>query len=520
MVLGTKWAMADSRTDSLGLTAGQQVDDLDSIWLFPQDAANFGNVVDTRLGSAAATKSVANDWIGEISQEWPDVGYIGVYTKRPFNASNGVVPSFDPTDQYGIFNSVGGSWTNALNPLAAGSGAKVATTIGITSTASYTNFALSQAIADPENKLDAFWAKAYNDVTLGVHLNYADQGTTISSTTGSVNPPAAGVIVGNNNNGTDQVLGLDLGLGVKNVFFDSLNVSLGYSMGALNYSQQTNVENSSQNGSVDEVNQTEKDNGISEFRLNGLGTSKISDTTNGRLYLNVRLDNLGINSTQVVTLPNGNQDNLVATELSQSNTYSDTNLNLGYALNHKLADGKSMVITSLTAIYDDRQWSATEATNAAGSTSPNQLMANAGETEEETTLVIPFNVAVETPLFDWMKLRFGAYKNLYQSITDKIVQPTNINSAGTAFQTSNVGQETQDLTGGINTYMGVGCAFNNFTLDLQINPNTLLATLGGIAPGQGILYGATATNPATGTNSSTLSQLYSTVAQMDMRFAF
>ena len=81
MALGAKLAMADTRTDSLGLIAGDQIDDLDSIWLFPQDAANFGNVADFRIGALGADSS----WGGVIDKVWDDIGYFAVYTGRPFN---------------------------------------------------------------------------------------------------------------------------------------------------------------------------------------------------------------------------------------------------------------------------------------------------------------------------------------------------------------------------------------------------------------------------------------------------
>lgn len=520
MVMGVRSAFADARTDSLGLTAGQQIDDLDSIWLYPQDAANFGNVVDSRLGDGIENDLITHPWVGIISQEWSDVGYIGVYTKRPFDMSNTIAPSENIANTYGILNGSFGvagannGWMLALNPTAAGVPYKViATTIG---SATYNAVGLPfVALADPENKLDAFWAKSFGDSTFGVHVNYASQSTTINSTTGFVNPPAAGTATsGDTNNGTG-VLGLDLGLSMKNSgLFDNLEASVGYSMGSLNHTNQVDQENNGQNGSVDVLNQVEKDNGISEIRLNGLGVSKISDTTNGRLYLNVRLDNLGITSTQTETDLNGAQVNTAGTETTQSNTYTDTNVNLGYALNHKLMDGKAMVVSSLTAIFDDRKWTYSASANAAGSTSDTQLAANSGETEEETSLVIPLNIAVETPLFDWLKGRVGFTKNLLQSVSDKITQPTNLNGAGTQYQTSNVGQETVDAAADVNPFVGVGGSFGNFTLDAQLNIGNLLFAFNNLSPGAGIMYNDNNNDFTTG------SQLFGPIAQMDMRYAF
>ncbi len=113
MALGARMAMADVRTDSLGLTAGQQVDDLDSIWLFPQDAANYGNVADYRLGALGSDTS----WGGMIAKDSDDIGFIGVYFNRPFNENNGITPNVNAADQNGILNG-NTNWANMVNPAA------------------------------------------------------------------------------------------------------------------------------------------------------------------------------------------------------------------------------------------------------------------------------------------------------------------------------------------------------------------------------------------------------------------
>ena len=521
MVLGAKWAMADSRTDSLGLTPGQQVDDLDSIWLYPQNAANFGNLVDNRMGTSAnsAVLTPTNDWFGIIAQEWQDLGYIGVYTNRPFDQSNGIVPSSNPADQFGILDGSFGTWDAALSPFSTFTNAIADNGGHITAT--YVPHGLALAITNPENKLDAFWAKSFSDATLGVHVNYASQniGNISNSETYVANPPAAGSYLTTTNNAYTGVLGIDLGLGVKNfILWDNLDLGVGYSMGSVNYSSVYNQENTAQNATVALTDYTEKDHGVDEIRVNGLGVSKISDTTSGRTYLNIRIDNLGVNSTTNTTSLAG-VNNALGDQIAQTNAYSDLNINLGYALSHKVLDGKALVIASLTGIFDDRKWTYTAAENAGGSTSETLLGANSGESEELSALVIPFNVAIETPLFDWMKARIGVSKNIFVSATEKIVQPTNINGAGTAFQTNNVGQESEDpgtLYQNINTFAGVGMSFSNFTLDFQINPTNLLTALNGLAPGDGLIYGQS----TSGQNNSVINQLWTTIAQFDMRYAF
>jgi hypothetical protein len=507
MGMGASLALADTRTDSLGLSAGQQIDDLDSIWLFPQDAANFGNVVDYRLGLVGAGSTLADSWGGVISKEWDSVGYIGVYADRPFDMSNvngaaGPRPSENLANQFGILNGAFGSaaagagaaWTNALNPTtaAAQGGAQIGTAIadhGGNITATYTALALPVAVVAPQNKLDAFWARQDGDTSFGLHINYASQDAGNIANSETYVAVAAGNPVATSNNGFSQVLGADIGLGLKNALFDNLDLAVGYSLGSVNYFADYNLENTAVSGTDETTNTTEKDHNISEIRVNALGTSKITDNVNGRLYANLRIDNLGIDSNTNNESDAG-VNNAAGDVIAQTNTYSDTNINVGYACNHKVADGKATVIAGLEFIYDQRQWGNTDAENAAGSTSPTQLLADSGETETETTIVIPLNVAVEAPLFSWLKARFGAYKNLYQNVTDKIVEPTNLNGAGTAFQTQNVGQDTVDAVNNINMFAGVGAEFQNFTLDLQVSEVGLQTYMGSFQPGAGIFYSA------------------------------
>jgi len=316
MALVATAVMADTRTDSLGLSAGKQIDDLDSIWLFPQDAANFGNVVDYRLGFLGSPN---DDWGGIIHKDWDDVGYIGIYTARPFNNDHGPTPNVNAADQNGILNG-NSNWANALNPAASSwwggnyvgqagnfvQGHYAYWPYGETVGLDYFGYVAGGdvKVADPQNKADIFWAKDFSDVTLGVHLNYANQtgqdennNNGYGSGTGTfTNTNANGnTYTGANENQDSSVIGADLGLTLKSLGPDaSLALGVGYSLGSVNYKQVDTETDAAGTATNTRFTDAIKDNNISELRVNALLKSKINDTTTGRVYLTGHLDNLGL----------------------------------------------------------------------------------------------------------------------------------------------------------------------------------------------------------------------------------
>jgi len=504
MVLGARLAMADTRTDSLGLTAGQQIDDLDSIWLFPQDAANYGNVADFRVGGLTADDS----WGGIIHKDWDDVGYIGIYTNRPFNQNNGVTPNVNPANQNGILNGFT-DWAQMVNPASSSywgsnylydpdqniGGHYAYYPFGEVALNYYQNFENGAGlniikIADPQNLADIFWAKDFSDVTLGAHFNYAAQrggnsdGANYGSGTASFNPatPAGGDNTASVFNLDSQVLGLDLGLTSKSL---GLALGLGYSIGSVNYKESyTYMFNAttSENWYSDSL----KDSNISELRVNALLKNKINDTTTGRIYANARLDNLGFSQSSDYD-QNGDDSLTDAGDIYTSKSaYTDTNVNLGIACDHNVADGKAHVIAGLGIIYDGRKWTQSAFTNLNGSTTANQILAGSGSSYSEDWWVVPANVAVEAPLFSWLKARVGASHDLYSNITGKVIQLTNVNTAGTAFQDTTTVINNWNLATLVDMSYGLSAEFQNFTLDLQVNPNTLQQYLTTFQPGAGI----------------------------------
>jgi len=510
MVLGVTAAQADVRTDSLGLSAGQQVDDLDSIWLFPQDAARNGNVVDFRLGFTNG--SSADNWGGIIHKDWDDVGYIGIYTKRPFDQSNGIVPNVPAANQNGILNGAW-SWGNIVSPYYSSlvynnnhtnSGAYVGDTIDtITSHYALDRVTLNnQRIQTPENKLDLFWAKEMTDTTFGVHVNYAantgfanagQDGNDTGSYTQGFGTPGANTPLTVAENGSTSVLGLDLGLGLKNLGgLDSLDLGVGYSLGSVNYTYTDTQENAGATGTEAKNTGSVKDNNISEIRINALAKAKINDNATMRIYANGKLGNYGVNGSFVGDNANDGSFTDAGDVRTGSNTYSDTNVNLGIACDHKVADGKAKVIAGVELIYDDQSWKQTDLANLGGSSTADQVQPGSGSTLEDTWWVVPVNIAVEAPLFDWLKARVGASHPLFQSFTAKGVELTNGNAGGTAFQSTTTSTQTQDLASNLDMSYGVSAQFQNFTMDLQVSQSVFESYLSTFQPGAGIFYGGVA----------------------------
>jgi len=556
MALGVKAALADTRTDALGLQAGTQVDDLDSIWMFPQAAGSFGNVVDFRLGAPSynyGPDDTSADWGGIIHKDWDEIGYIGIYYNRPFNDTYSNRANINAANMNGIFNGRF-NWDSAVSPYRSSYNTMVSGNntaylgspdnsffeggvhyqqIAAEDLNGFSNFGgrlLTHVVEDPNNKLDLFWSKDYSDITLGAHFNYA-------SSTQAFNGgfEEYGTLTGNGNynstlnNGLDQlytaktagdtsVLGLDLGLTLKNLGSNmSLDLGLGYSLASVNY-QSVYTENYITAGTQTTfINDSVKDNNISELRVNALLKNKVNDTTNARLFATARLDNLGFTNKQNIDGDfDGTFGNVAGEVYSATETYTDTNFNLGMVCDHSVAEGKAKVIAGLSLIYDGRKWSQTGAVNGPTAT-PDQLLPGSGSTYNEDWWVVPFNTAIEAPLFDWLTARMGAQVNLFNNVTAKVVQLTDANVAGTAYQTTTTYSNTWDQHPYVDLSYGMSAKFNNLTIDMQLDPTSLLNNANVFEPGAGILYGSTGNNNSGNTG---LGDMFGAIIQADARYAF
>jgi len=548
MALGAPLAMADTRTDALGLTAGQQVDDLDSIWLFPQDAGNFGNVVDLRLNNPSydyGSGGDYGDWAGIIHKDWDEVGYLGVYFNRPFNQTNGISPNTQWANQQGILNGWN-TWSNAVNPnnsswMGAGLNNPNGNEFPYWPSTAYNSLRMNDEvnwqfgwgmseydIVDPENSVDLFWARDFSDVALGVHLNYASQqgndGANAGDGAGSY---VQGTATLNNTTNSafkaeTSVIGVDLGATLKNLGSDmTLALGLGYSLGTMNYSEKYDQNSIAVGTQTPWYESSIKDNNISEIRVNALLKNKINDSTTGRIYANARLDNLGaVNNTSADDSGDGTYGDTAREVYTGTVAYTDTNINVGLACDHSVDDGKAKVIAGLGVIMDSRKWTYTALTNLAGSTTPNQVRWGSGSSYTEEAWVVPFNIAIEAPIFDWLTSRLGAQTALFNTVSAKDIYLRNANAGGTAYMDTVTLSNAVNVPQSLNLSYGVSAKFNNLTLDLQLDPDALLEAAQNLEPGSGVLYGSTNESNSSKSNVSGIGNMFSTIIQVDARYAF
>jgi hypothetical protein len=218
------------------------------------------------------------------------------------------------------------------------------------------------------------------------------------------------------------------------------------------------------------------------------------------------MDNLGFKQSEVGDYDADDSLTDAGDVYSGTSTYTDTNLNLGIAVDNNVADGKAHVIGSLNLILDSRKWTQTALDNTQGSSEATQVLQGSGSSYTETWWDLPANIAVEAPLTSWLKARIGASHDLFNDIQGKIVQLTDPSINGTAFKDTTTVTEGWNLATIVDMSYGLSAEFQNFTLDLQINPNTFQNYLSGFQPGAGVLY-----------NSNSVADFFT---QADMRYAF
>jgi hypothetical protein len=94
-------AKADARLDGMGADV-RQVDDVDGIWLYPNQVLQYNNTVDFRLNNTGFGSTVAgagladpaatgigiNNWGGVIHDLGDDFGTIATYVNRPGSIVN------------------------------------------------------------------------------------------------------------------------------------------------------------------------------------------------------------------------------------------------------------------------------------------------------------------------------------------------------------------------------------------------------------------------------------------------
>jgi hypothetical protein len=302
-------AKADARLDGMGADV-RQVDDVDGIWLYPNQILQYKNTVDFRLaptgeGSTPETGTAVgtNEWGGVIHDLGDDFGTIATYVNRPSAISN-------------VAGSLLIAPISAIKPIFG----TVANTVG-----SFTN------IYAPSSNADVFWGHT-NFLGLGdaaIHLNYGDNEAISSAySLGGVATPQ---------NVSSQVWGLSFGL--------NLGSFLGFaSQGHIDYSE----DFLTLNRVASKGNNTPlTDNGVYTIKLGWLGQNTLNDKDNLRVFADLQYDN--------DSLPTGWTSNATGVGVpTGGQSANDLEVLLGSSIKHNITD-KGFVNTGLELEYDGGQ---------------------------------------------------------------------------------------------------------------------------------------------------------------------
>jgi hypothetical protein len=301
-------AKADSRLDGMGADV-RQVDDVDGIWLYPNQILQYKNTVDFRLNPTGYGSNVSNtagnavvnangvgvnEWGGVIHDLGDDFGTIATYVNRPSAIGNVA----------GTLVAFGGK----ITPIFAEDAALVG---GATN-----KYA-------PSSNVDVFWGHT-NFLGLGdagIHLSYGDNETTAN---------------GAGPNVQSQVWGIGFGLNLGSFIGLASQAHIDYTEDFLTLNRPA----------APGINTPLTDNGVYTFKIGYLGQGTLNDKDNLRLFADVQYDN---NS-----LPTG------WSALSGQQAANDLEVLVGSSIKHNITD-KGFVNTGLEFEYD----SANSTTNTA-----------------------------------------------------------------------------------------------------------------------------------------------------------
>lgn len=280
-------AKADSRLDGMGANV-QEVDDVDAIWLYPNQLLQYKNTVDFRLNpiglsltSLITTEPTTtnglgiNEWGGVIHDLGDDFGTIATYVNRPSALGNDqgtlLTGAFKPL--FGNYSTAVGGFNNKYTP---------------------------------SSNVDVFWAKS----GFGLHLTYGDN--EVNANGGGPAPIVS-----------SQVWGLSAGFDLGS--FMSFNTS------------EFHIDYTEDYLTLNRVAGPESDNGVYTFKLGWLGQSTLNSNDNVRLFADLQYDN--------TSLPTG----WSGSDLQQ--TSNDLEVLVGSSIKHNISE-KGFVNTGLEFEYD------------------------------------------------------------------------------------------------------------------------------------------------------------------------
>ncbi len=469
MVLGAKFAFADARLDSLQGDA-RLIDDVDLIFLgYADKVVDYKNMADFRLNNAGGNFGDGDsEWGGVIDGEHTSLGVFGVYVNRPFGEAN--------------YNTAG---TSAWLP----TGGSSNWTQTISSVWNYeqggnleNELDLAQNLQTPNNKVDLFWATSSDSANFGIGLNYADN----QAPQNAYNEVETGTPVPANSAGTftytnyARVLGINVGLGLKNTGFDELHIHAGYSYGTF---EDSNL-NSNISGDPYVENESMKDNGIYTITLGALAQSSLDKDSNVRMFVDANLNQLNATGFDQEYDYTAGLHTAGSYDEEVSSDFSSFGLQAGLGCNHKVNDGAAVVSSGLVFNYG----SSTSKLNDTIQQDTNAIYTNENGENDYSTLSFIWNGSVDAKVASWLNLRAGISEHVFDRDSFKYIQNNYANGGTTSTGSNTTSYNGDDFAGGTNFSVGFGIHWQNWTLDGDVSAGSFERTIANVQPGNGLLY--------------------------------
>lgn len=283
------------------------------------------------------------------------------------------------------------------------------------------------------------------------------------------------------NDGGASYYGVIVGYGMEEVGpFASLNTSLG--IGLIGFSDEWTNPRSTAAVAADAdalapMDTLEKDGGM-DIKVLAQGIMEMDDATSLRLSAGLNRTSLGVIVTESSDL-DGDGSYTTATVNDTNNIWEDSGslmvIGLRAVLNKDVNDGGLLVVgTGVEILSSSDEHTATEWNNV------QTPAAYAQETVDEyenssSTLQIPVVIAVEDELRENIVLRVGAAKNILVKDSSESSNNNNYQMVAGAYGPGDdTASEMSRLdSDGLNTSLGVGAIFGNFTINADISKEIL-----------------------------------------------
>lgn len=474
MVLGAKFAMADTKLASEQGDA-RLIDDVDLIFMgYANKVNDYKDMVDIRLNNGDGDWGDGyTEWGGVIDGKHTDLGVIGVYVNRPFveYSYNGAPTSWAPTGTGNLM----GAWSN-MSP---------ANFMGNPFAGVQTGGGFANAFVTPTNKVDLFWGKSSDSGNFGIGLNYGDNQSTNwpnIDTDLSVSTPHTYSYIGNQDS---RVLGINIGLGFKNVgAFDELDIHGGYSYGT---AQDQLARTSTPAGGPQVFDDNLRDNGIYTITLGALAQHNMDQDSNMRLFVDGTLnqfnalgsylysdDNDGYNATQA-----GNYDD----ELTED--FNSLLLSAGVGCNHKVNDGAAVVSSGLVVNFTSATEKASETEQFEEATPEVEILDPTQENYSQFDVL--WNGSVDAKVTSWLNIRAGLAEHIFDRTSYETI--TNITDPPAGDTGTRTQQFNGDAFAGETQFsLGFGIHWQNWMLDTNVSAYSFEQAVGNVSPGNGILF--------------------------------